>query len=433
MDSRYWVSFFVNPAFREKQPSVRWIAKKLSVLEANTWTGLRVPFFLAALAYLWIGMPTTGLLVATLGFITDGIDGLVARSMGMEGGKFGSLFDGSVDKLILLLIAYLGWNLTHPSVLIILGIVEFFGVPIIGIFFRREDKNIFEHLMVGKYKFVLQIALFYVLWMAKYLFPNWEWWTLWANVILSVIIILAIFSVICKVNIKLEKFLADSITLENFLCGVVSTTLAIMGNFEFAAALILIATVFDILDGMVARKVGSSGSKYGDIKDSAGDLMSFGVAPACLFFFSGVMWPACLLFFYCTFIRLSYYLRVHSPGGVFAGFPCPAAAIAVSSFLLWDGRISVVNLEAVILFCAIAEVSFIFDTFFSKVEFKWYHAKMSSKMPGKVVFFFLAALGVLFCIGRTGEGFSFYILSYFVLFYKPVADRLWGWGNEIEN
>jgi phosphatidylserine synthase len=422
------VKFVSDPSFQEEQRWVRWLIGKLSCIGPNTWTGLRIPFFLAALAYFYLGMYMAGMISATIGFLTDWIDGKVARFLGIAGETFGAIFDGSADKLILFLITYLGWNFTHPLVIIILWVVEVFGVPVISVFFRKKDDNIFEHLMVGKFKFALQIILFYILWTANYVFPDWIWWPLWINILLSVIILLAFFSVICKIDRKLDRFLADSITLENLLCGVASAIFASAGNLKFAAALISVAGIFDVIDGMVARKVGSN-SKYGDIKDSAGDLISFGLAPAVLFFVRGVHWTVCLFFFCCTFVRLRYYIKVHAPEGVFFGFPCPAAAIFASSFLLWHSQVSASGLEIIVFFCAILQVSFFFDNLFGKLEFKWYHAKKFSRMPRKAMGFFLAAAAVLSGFGLVGEAVSFIVTSYLFLSFKPVADMVFGWGK----
>lgn len=425
----YVVKFVSDPSFQEEQRWVRWLVEKLSFVGPNTWTGLRIPFFLAALTYFYLGMYVAGLISATIGFVTDWIDGKVARFLGMAGESFGALFDGSADKLILFLVTYLGWNIMHPLAVIILWAVEVFGVPVISVFFRKKDDNIFEHLKVGKFKFALQIILFYILWTANYVIPDWIWWTLWVNILLSVIIILAFFSVICKINRRLDRFLADSITLENLLCGVASMVFASEGNLKFAAALISVAGIFDVIDGMVARKVGSN-SKYGDIKDSAGDLVSFGLAPAVLFFVRGVYWPVCLFFFCCTFTRLRYYIKVHAPEGVFFGFPCPAAAIFASSFLLWQNQISASGLEVIVLFCAILQVSFIFDNFFGRFEFKWYHAKKFSRMPRKAIGFFLFAAAILSGFSMVGEAISLMVTSYLLLSFKPVADKVFGWGEE---
>ena len=56
---------------------------------------------------------------------------------------------------------------------------------------------------------------------------------------------------------------------------------AIQGRYEAAAIAILISSVFDGLDGRIARFTRTT-SKFGNEYDSLSDLVAFGVAPAIL-------------------------------------------------------------------------------------------------------------------------------------------------------
>jgi CDP-diacylglycerol--serine O-phosphatidyltransferase len=91
-----------------------------------------------------------------------------------------------------------------------------------------------------------------------------------------------------------EFQLADWFTLGNALCGTgaifsaisfVQTGLSI--HLHFAAALILAALVFDVLDGRVARWR-QQASSLGRELDSLADVISFGVAPAMLAYACGM-------------------------------------------------------------------------------------------------------------------------------------------------
>lgn len=91
-----------------------------------------------------------------------------------------------------------------------------------------------------------------------------------------------------------EFQLADWFTLGNALCGTgaifsaisfVQTGLSI--HLHFAAALILAALVFDVLDGRIARWRQQS-SSLGRELDSLADVISFGVAPVMLAYASGM-------------------------------------------------------------------------------------------------------------------------------------------------
>lgn len=69
----------------------------------------------------------------------------------------------------------------------------------------------------------------------------------------------------------------------NFLCGIMAIILAFFGRLEMSALCLIIAMLFDFLDGFVARKLGIS-SNIGKDLDSLADLVSFGLAPGILMF-----------------------------------------------------------------------------------------------------------------------------------------------------
>ncbi|MFH1668902.1 MAG: CDP-diacylglycerol--serine O-phosphatidyltransferase [Candidatus Woesearchaeota archaeon] len=73
------------------------------------------------------------------------------------------------------------------------------------------------------------------------------------------------------------------VTLGNLAAGVLSIFLALSGQFSLAAAFIILAVVFDGLDGTVARHLKMT-SALGKELDSLCDLVSFGVAPAVFAF-----------------------------------------------------------------------------------------------------------------------------------------------------
>ena len=91
-----------------------------------------------------------------------------------------------------------------------------------------------------------------------------------------------------------EFQLADWFTLANALCGIGAIFSAIsfvqIGqsvHLHFAAALILAALVFDVLDGRIARWR-QQASSLGRELDSLADVISFGVAPAGLAYACGM-------------------------------------------------------------------------------------------------------------------------------------------------
>ena len=147
---------------------------------------------------------------------------------------------------------------------------------------------------------------------------------------------------------KIQSFFAisDGISLMNMLCGFISILLAINHNFELSAILMIIAIMFDSVDGWVARKINRNDKlKFGQNIDSLSDAISFGAAPAVfLYTISSTkhhnlsILPAIisLLIVACGVLRLTRYnaiadyIQTHD----FIGFPIPGIAIILATFYL---------------------------------------------------------------------------------------------------
>ena len=76
-------------------------------------------------------------------------------------------------------------------------------------------------------------------------------------------------------------FLPNFFTSLNLFCGFYAVIAAINGKFVPAAVSILIAGVFDNLDGKIARATNTT-STFGVEYDSLADLVSFGLAPGLM-------------------------------------------------------------------------------------------------------------------------------------------------------
>jgi len=81
--------------------------------------------------------------------------------------------------------------------------------------------------------------------------------------------------------IKIKNYIPNFITSLNIAAGTLSIIFSFEGLTSMAAFLILIAAVFDFLDGMMARLLNAY-SELGKQLDSLADLISFGVAPAII-------------------------------------------------------------------------------------------------------------------------------------------------------
>jgi CDP-diacylglycerol--serine O-phosphatidyltransferase len=135
--------------------------------------------------------------------------------------------------------------------------------------------------------------------------------------------------------------LPNLFTTGNLFCGFWAIISVFQEKFFYAAVAILLACVFDILDGKVARLSGAT-SKFGVQYDSLADLVSFGIAPALLAFswalrpYGKFGWLAAFLFVVCGALRLARFNVQSASGEVkyFKGLPIPAAASMIALTIL---------------------------------------------------------------------------------------------------
>ncbi len=130
-------------------------------------------------------------------------------------------------------------------------------------------------------------------------------------------------------------------TTASLFSGFFAIVSAVNSNFFHAAIAIIIASIFDGIDGRVARLTGTT-SKFGMEYDSLCDLVSFGVAPGLLAYlwalapFGRYGWLAAFLYVATTALRLARFNSVDSTSTKnFVGLPCPAAAVMIATTVLF--------------------------------------------------------------------------------------------------
>ncbi len=154
-------------------------------------------------------------------------------------------------------------------------------------------------------------------------------------------------------------FLPNLLTAANLFCGFVALTKIVeadisSGDFvqiKLALGFILLACIFDLFDGRVAR-MGGVESPFGREFDSLADLISFGVAPAFLVHrvvlkdvfecHPETGWFIASVYLICGAFRLARFnclsaMREENTKE-FLGFPIPSAAGLVASltlFMIW--------------------------------------------------------------------------------------------------
>ncbi len=133
---------------------------------------------------------------------------------------------------------------------------------------------------------------------------------------------------------------ADAATSMNLVCGLLSMVMAAHDQTYNAIWLIVMAMLFDSIDGNLA-KMFNTVSEFGRELDSLADMVSFGTAPAFLFAemfiqpeFAFIAFLAPAAYTVCAAVRLARFNSKKSIPGYFQGLPSPAAALGVVMFAL---------------------------------------------------------------------------------------------------
>lgn len=147
---------------------------------------------------------------------------------------------------------------------------------------------------------------------------------------------------------SLKKHIPNIVTCGNLLSGCFSVLFMASGMPVKAALMILVACLFDFLDGFAARLLDAH-SPIGADLDSLSDVVSFGVAPGFIMCYMmnnaldlpvvrlyGINLMPCLAFLLPVFsaVRLARFNVDTTQTKVFRGLPAPAMAIFVASLLL---------------------------------------------------------------------------------------------------
>ncbi|MGI9507602.1 MAG: CDP-diacylglycerol--serine O-phosphatidyltransferase [Geminicoccaceae bacterium] len=130
----------------------------------------------------------------------------------------------------------------------------------------------------------------------------------------------------------------NAFTVASICFGLSAIRYGLDGRYETAVVMIILAGIFDGLDGRSARLLKIT-SKLGAELDSLADFLSFGVAPAFLIYLwslnevKGLGWAIALFYVICAALRLARFnSELEDPDRppwmtrFFTGMPAPAAA-----------------------------------------------------------------------------------------------------------
>lgn len=139
-------------------------------------------------------------------------------------------------------------------------------------------------------------------------------------------------------GLSINRLIPNILTLLALCAGLTAIRFGIQEKWQEAVIAIVLAAVFDGLDGRVARLLQGT-SKFGAELDSLSDFVSFGVAPAMLLYFWSMQnagsfgWAMALLFAVCCALRLARFNTMLGQSDLppyaynfFTGVPAPAGA-----------------------------------------------------------------------------------------------------------
>lgn len=152
-----------------------------------------------------------------------------------------------------------------------------------------------------------------------------------------------------RFHIPVRSLAPNAITILALCAGMFGVRFAYLGNWEASVTSLLVAGVFDGLDGSVARLLKGT-SRFGAELDSLSDMISFGVAPALIMYMwvlsdvKGIGWLMSMVFAICMALRLARFntvmkdeeLGAEVKAGYYTGIPAPAsAALAIYPMVLY--------------------------------------------------------------------------------------------------
>lgn len=218
---------------------------------------------------------------------------------------------------------------------------------------------------------------------------------------------------------EIYQHIPNLITLLNICSGFVSIIFVFYRNLEYAALFIIIAAIFDFLDGFAARTLNAISEK-GKVLDSISDVVSFGVAPAAIIFliieyslgfaesefdFNTTSFVERLFLFSSVFFLIASALRlaaftVQKNIYVFNGLPTPAAALLFAGLALIisnpeENRISEWLLELYLIIPALLLISLLMVSKINFISFKFKNFGFKQNALQYILIFISAILLIL--------------------------------------
>lgn len=315
------------------------------------------------------------LLYATAGF-TDYLDGWIARRYALIS-DLGKVLDPLADKiLVLVFLPLLQMQVIHFFPVFIIFAREF-AIMALRVVAAKRGHSISANFS-GKLKTAItlpvcgilfgRIAVPHIKAVPTVLMPiewlrlwiaSWPLWVIQGLVWLTVIVTIGSFidylwrffwqrtleksqGDVKTAKRKLLIVLPNTLTLLNFICGLIAAYAGLQNNLRIAAGLILMGMYLDAFDGRLARKLNVN-SRFGASMDSGADYVTFGIAPAIMLYMGlshtingftlGPISVGALVVALAHYAAVHFRLRRFNKSGhkdSFEGLPSPTGAVTIA-------------------------------------------------------------------------------------------------------
>jgi len=219
---------------------------------------------------------------------------------------------------------------------------------------------------------------------------------------------------------NLIYILPNLFTASSIFVGVISIVKASQGDFIDASWLILLALVFDGLDGRVARMTNTT-SQFGVEFDSLADIISFGIAPAMLLYFFigheferfGIVVSALYVIFGAIRLARFNISTAKIDPNVFIGLPIPTAAVFISMWILLFNKYALQEYAFILLLLSLG-VAILMVSNFRYPSFK--KVQLDKPLVFKTMIVLLFATSLLYIFSAEGVA----IIIFIYVLYGPL-------------
>ena len=218
-----------------------------------------------------------------------------------------------------------------------------------------------------------------------------------------------------------RSIVPNMFTLVNLYMGFSAIVHTTYGHYEKAALFILVAGIFDMIDGIVARLLRAT-SKFGVELDSLCDLVSFGVAPSYILYHvyfhqfgeMGILlssFPA--LAGATRLARFNIQLTSLEDKLFFTGLPIPASAFFIVSYVVFFHLSNTFsqNISDILIFSVTLGASMLMV---SRIKFYNVPRPTSKSIKENPVIFVIFAIGLIASILSRGK-FVFPFMLFYII------------------